>query len=174
MSIKPAPPDQTALSGPPHAHLRLAHRIGRSFRYGINAERTGDPRAWSFVWQEWADATSSSAEADHLLTHLAAFVGDVGRTAARPIDVLPHGCPGLCRDECLAVSIVAASQLGACPALKACAFALLESSNLAPCLQSAAEFGGALRAAGHVLNADHVLNALAMAPQRWPRIRTDA
>lgn len=164
----------TAAMGPMPAHTRLAHRVGRSFRYGMTAHRTGDRSAWSFAWQEWAIASEDAEAVDRLVARLADYVGDIGRTAARPIDILPHGCPGLCRDECLAVSIVAASQQGACPALKACAYALLETSNLAPCLSSAMAFGCALRDAGHILEPDHICNALALAPVPSRRMGLDA
>jgi hypothetical protein len=137
--------------------------VGRSFRCGMIARKGDNAASWSFAWQEFAGLAGSQS-ADVLVGRLATFVEKVDSSAARPIEVLPAGCPGLCRDECLAVSIIAASQLGACPALKACAFALLQSWEVEPCVRSAAAFSEGLRQAGQILPADLVCNALALMP----------
>jgi hypothetical protein len=49
--------------------------------------------------------------------------------AKRPIVVLPITAAGFSRDECLAVSLVAACQHDTCPALRACAMALLGTDD---------------------------------------------
>lgn len=147
----------------PRSDLRIAQMVGRSFRCGMLARKGGNAASWSFAWQEFAGLTGSQS-ADLLVGRLATFVEKVDSSAARPIEVLPAGCPGLCRDECLAVSIIAASQLGACPALKACAFALLQSCEVEPCIRSAGAFSEGLRQAGQMLSADLVCNALALMP----------
>lgn len=157
------PYDAGAPSWAPRPDLRVAQLVGRSFRSGMHARQSGDGAAWSFAWQEFARVTHPEG-ADLLVDCLATFVEKVEISAARPIQVLPKGCPGLCRDECLAVSIVAASQLGACPALKACAFALLENSEVEPCIRSAEAFSAELRQAGQVLSPDLVCNALTLMP----------
>lgn len=141
--------------------LRPETCVGRSFRCGMHALRSGDQANWARAWQELAQA-SRSADADKLVVRLAVFVETVEAASVRRIDVLPTGCPGLCRDECLAVSILAASQHGACPALRACAFALLETSQLDRPLQAATEFAGELRNAGFVLSAQAVCNSAAL------------
>lgn len=157
----------------PRSDLRVAEMVGRSFRSGVLARRGGSAAGWSYAWQELATVAGHGA-ADGLVAALGLFVETVDAAAARRIEVLPRGCPGLCRDECLAVSIVAASQLGACPALKACVFALLDSGNVDPCIRSAGLFGHALREAGQVLPPDAVCNALALMPARAGRTGADA
>ncbi len=157
----------------PRANLRAAQVIGRSFRCAMHAHQSGDGAAWAYAWQEFA-SVGEARDADTLVTHLDCFAQTVASTSARRIEVLPKGCPGLCRDECLAVSIITASQLGACPALKACAFALLDSSNVAPCLSAATSFGEALRACGHELSADLICNALAFMPRSGHQAAHDA
>jgi hypothetical protein len=149
---------------------RVAQMVGRSFRYGILARREMSAAGWSYAWQEMAGLAGPD-EADRLLSVLGQFVDCVESSAARRIEVLPKACPGLCRDECLAVSVVAASQTGACPALKACVFALIESANVEPCIRSAGTFSNALRDAGHTLPPDFICNALALMPtgQHWMR-----
>lgn len=147
--------------------------VGRSFRCGMLARREKSALSWSYAWQEIAGVTGPG-KADELVVALGAFVESVDAAAARRIEVLPKGCPGLCRDECLAVSIIAASQLGACPALRACVFALIDSANVEPCIRSAGAFGAALSEAGQSLPADVVCNALALMPAVAGRIRADA
>ena len=136
----------TAMPGQP-ADFRVAQMVGRSFRCGMLARREASGLSWSYAWQEIA-GVAGAAQADGLIAALGTFVDTVDGTATRRIEVLPKGCPGLCRDECLAVSIVAASQLGACPALKACVFALIDRGDVDGCIRAAAVFSGALRAAG--------------------------
>ncbi len=153
--------------------FRVAQMVGRSFRCGMLARREKSALAWSFAWQEIA-GVAGPARADGLVTALGRFVESVDRAAARPIEVLPKGCPGLCRDECLAVSIVAASQLGACPALKACVFALLDNGDVEACIRSAETFGAALTDAGQTLPPDAVCNALALMPAGSGRLACNA
>jgi hypothetical protein len=157
----------------PRSDMRIAQMVGRSFRCGMLARRERDGLAWSFAWQELA-GVAGDGHADGLVNALGIFVESIDRAAVRRIEVLPKGCPGLCRDECLAVSIVAASQLGVCPALKACVFALVDSVHVDPCIRSAAVFGEALRDAGQMLSHDVVCNALAMMPVSAGRTRPDA
>ena len=157
----------------PRSDLRLAQMVGRSFRCGIHARREKSDIAWSFAWQELAGVLGPES-ADRLFKSLGGFVASVDATAARKIEVLPKGCPGLCRDECLAVSIVAASQLGACPALRACIFVLIENGEVEPCVRSAAEFSHALREAGYTLPSDVVCNALALMPDGAGRMHPNA
>jgi hypothetical protein len=148
---------------PARPDFRVAQMVGRSFRCGMLARREASGLSWSFAWQEIA-SVAGPAQADHLVTALGHFVESVDRTAARRIEVLPKGCPGLCRDECLAVSIIAASQLGACPALKACVFALIDCNNIETCIATAGTFSTALYQAGQSLPPDVVCNALALLP----------
>jgi hypothetical protein len=157
----------------PRSQMRIAQMVGRSFRCGMHAQREQDGIGWSYAWQELA-GVAGDGHADGLVNALGRFVESVDRAAHRRIEVLPKGCPGLCRDECLAVSIVAASQLGACPALKACVFALVESVHVDPCIRSAAVFADALRDAGQMLSHDVVCNALALMPPPGGRTRLDA
>ncbi len=157
----------------PRSNLRVAQMVGRSFRCGIHARREKSDVAWSFAWQELAGVLGPEA-ADQLFNALGGFVASVDAAAGRKIEVLPKGCPGLCRDECLAVSIIAAAQLGACPALRACVFALIENGEIDPCVQSAARFSHALSETGYRLPADVVCNALALMPHGAGRTHPNA
>lgn len=143
--------------------MRVAQMVGRSFRCGMHARREATAASWSYAWQEMANIAGAD-HADKLIVALGAFVESVDAAAARRIEVLPKSCPGLCRDECLAVSAIAASQLGECPAMKACLFALIDSAQLEGTIRSAVSFSAALRDAGQDLPPDAVCNALALMP----------
>jgi hypothetical protein len=151
----------TVMAGPHPAGLRPETAVGRSFRCGMHAVRSGERAHWARAWQELA-STGRGVAVDGLQVRLAVFVETIEATAVRRIDILPAGCPGLCRDECLAVSIIAASQLGACPALRACAFALLETPHMDGPLRAATEFAKELRDAGYHLSPQSVCNSAAL------------
>ncbi len=137
--------------------------LGRAFRCGLLAVRTGEIANWAFAWQELATASNAGA-ADRLVNDLGRFVKSVEASAQRRIGVLPAGCPGLCRDECLAVSIIAACQHGACPALRACAFALLASADVDGPLSAANCLAETMKCEGQFLSPDAVCNAAAFVP----------
>ena len=153
--------------------LRATQMVGRSFRFAMHARRERSAVSWSYAWQEIAGVTGADG-ADALIGSLGIFVQSVDTAAARRIEVLPKGCPGLCRDECLAVSVIAAAQLGACPALKACMYALIENGHVEPCIRAADAFGAALCHAGQWLPSEVVCNPLALMPHDGGRMRFDA
>ena len=74
----------------------------------------------------------------------------------RDIELLPPKCPSFCRDECLAVSLIAASQHDACPALQACAYALMGANEIEPVLKTARDFARTLESANIILGQDLV------------------
>ncbi|MFM7083965.1 MAG: hypothetical protein ACKOW3_03020 [Hyphomicrobium sp.] len=126
--------------------------VGYSIRCGVLASYLQQEAYWSYAWQKLAKLGKNCEKTDNLLSKLSLFVDNVLASSTRNLDILPNGCPGLCRDECLAVSIIVASQLGPCPALKACAFALLENYHMEPCLTAAVSFGAALKETGASLS----------------------
>jgi hypothetical protein len=95
------------------------------------------------------------------VTDLSCWVRAINSAAQRPIEVFPAGCATFCRDECMAVSMVAAGQNSVCPAMRACAYALLETSDVEQVVDSARAFGDALRDVDLVLPPDAILNAAA-------------
>lgn len=138
---------------------------GCGFRHIMPFAATGDLSGWALAEQTYANVVGHE-RAEAIVTDLGGFARCVCRAAQRRIETLPAGCPGFCRDECLAISIIAASQHGACPALKACAFALLASSEVCATLDAATSLADRLRDAGQVLSLDSVCNAAALVPER--------
>ncbi len=143
-----------------------AQGVGLAFRSTVNALRYGRIEAWSLAWQELANI-SDPIEADILLERMADFVKNVESSAARPVTVFPQGCPGLCRDECLAVSMVAAAQEGACPALRACAFALLSCSQIDRTVASLTSMAETLAQTGAIIAPRFICNAAALLPHSY-------
>jgi hypothetical protein len=132
------------------------------------ARRENPAIAWSYAWQEIA-GVAGAGHADRLVVALGAFINSVESAAARRIEVLPKGCPGLC-----VVVFCSSLEGGACPALKACVFALIDSGNVEPCIRSAGLFSTALSEAGQTLPPDVVCNALALMAGSSGRMFADA
>ena len=91
-----------------------------------------------------------------LIGAFSAWALAVESSAIRPVAVLPTDSLGFCRDECLAISLVAACQNNACPALRACAFALLGGGDVGRTLSATQAVADALREADTLLTPDAV------------------
>ena len=142
----------------PASH-RPERLVGLGFRRALKAIETGDQVPWEFAWQDFANATDPG-RATQLVARLSGWARAVRRCSGRPINTLPPSCPGFCRDECLAISMIAASQHNICPALRACAFALMGGAEFTPALEAAGSFGDTLTRSGHILSPQSVCNAL--------------
>ena len=159
--LLPEAPPQSRAAG--EIGPRPERLVGFGFRRGLAALETRDASNWEFAWQGFANAAGPD-HATALVAELSIWCRAVRKCAVRRIETYPEGCPGFCRDECLAISMIAASQTGACPALRACAFALLGSNQLDEPLEAAAHFGHGLARAGQVLSALSVCDGLAAMP----------
>jgi hypothetical protein len=128
------------------------------------------PLGWHFAWQNFANAAGPD-HATVLVAGLSLWVRALRRSAGRRIETMPAACPGFCRDECLAISMIAACQQGTCPALRACAFALVASNALDAPLAAADRFACGLAAAGQRLSPDCVCDSLAAIPAPTCRVQ---
>jgi hypothetical protein len=104
------------------------------------------------------------SRAKRAVTELACWVRTLRSTASRKIEYYPFGCSGFCPDECMAISLIAASQHHRCPAMQACALALTGSELVEPVIDAANAFADALQEADQRLSQEAV--AALMAPQR--------
>jgi hypothetical protein len=86
------------------------------------------------------------------MTELACWVRAVQDSAERRIEVYPAQCRRFCRDECLAISMVAACQHSACPAFRACAVALLGCNDVDEAIEGAEGFARCLKEADQILS----------------------
>lgn len=137
--------------------------VGVGFRCWLAGYDTGDISCWETAWSIYA-TTLGPQEAKPAVAELACWVRCLCEVARRDLAYYPVGCKGYCGDECMAISLVAAAQHDRCPALRACAFALLDSEDLDPIMSATATFGTVMRSLGQTLSLDSIANAAGVVP----------
>lgn len=121
---------------------------------------TGDVTCWERAWNLY-NGHFGLAGAQIAVSRLSTWVSAVGNASHRQIVVFPEACRSLCRDECIAVSMIAACQHNTCPAMRACAFALAESSLIDGVVNEAQSFAEAMMGLDQVLSPQSILSAAA-------------
>jgi hypothetical protein len=140
-------------------HARAPERlVGIGFRCWLTGFTTGDIGCWEDAWNAFS-TTLGNDRAKALLLDLSQFVRAISATAERDIQVQAPGACGFCRDECLAISIIAACQHGAHHSLAASTSALIGSDAIGDALNGAQAFACGLKSANQVLSADSVCPA---------------
>jgi hypothetical protein len=124
--------------------------VGLGFRYWLNGFRTGDISCWERAWCAYSTALGP-ATAKSALTDLSCWVRAINRHARRDLETSAVDCAGFCRDECIAIEMISACQHNACPAMRACAFALLGCSMIEDVVQGAESFAATMRGADQIL-----------------------
>lgn len=157
------PRSGTSSISAPVAALQAERLVGVGFRCWMTGLETGDIDCWQTAFNEFANCVGVD-NAKTLVPGLSSWVQAVRGAAQRPIEIAPRGCNRFCRDECLAIAMVAACQHSACPALKACAFTLLGSSHVTDALGAAEEFAHGLRRVDQILSPGSICNAAALVP----------
>lgn len=125
--------------------------VALGFRYWTLGCRLGDIHAWEQAFQVY-NCKLGAREARLAVSGLSSWAACVNAAARREICVAKAGAPKFCRDECLAVTMVAACQHDACPALKACAFSLIEASLLDDVMMETESFATILRSLKQMLS----------------------
>lgn len=143
---------------PTEHHDPVADILGFGFRGWLTGLRDCDISAWQAVWSRYA-GVMGTVQARAALTELECWTRCVHRSSCRRIELECLTCPNLSRDERLAVSVVAAAQHGTCPAMRACAFSLMETSDIDPMIERAVRVADVLIATDHVLAPWTVANA---------------
>jgi len=157
--------DRSAVPVPPTRLSEPERLVGLGFRAWLNGYLTGDIACWEEAWAIYSNALGPQ-QARPVLTDLACWVRAIRQASCRTIQVYPARCSAFCRDECMAIAMVAASQHGACPALRACAWALLESSAIDEVVEGAECLGASLRNCDRILSPDSVSGAASLCPLR--------
>src|SRR5262245_32486635 len=124
--------------------------VGFGFRLWLNGYRTGDISSWEKAWCAYA-GTIGAAAAKTAVGELSCWVRAVDCYAQRELETSASDCALFCRDECVAIAMIAACQHHVCPAMRACAFALLGCSMIDEVVEGAESFAQALRDADQVL-----------------------
>jgi len=155
-----APPPSATRNAPmrfgaPRQPERL---VGVGFRCWFAGYDTCDIDCWETGWNYYARELGVS-RAKEAVGELACWVRAVRDTACRKIAYYPFGCAGFAPDECVAISMVAAGQHAQCPAMRACAFALLGTSDIDTVVDSAQKFACVLADTGYVLSDQSICNA---------------
>lgn len=143
----------------PRPDIAMPERlVGLGFRGWITGYQNGDVGCWEQVWDMYTDEFGPQ-RAKAAVIDLSSFVKSVSACSRRRLEVSPLGQPCFGRDECLAISMVAAFQHNTCPAMRACAFALVESSMLDEVLHHASNFAVTLRSFDAVVPPAWIVNA---------------
>ncbi len=114
--------------------------VGLGFRYWVSGYQSGDIDRWEKAWKIYSSVLGPQAARTAVgeLSALGACRQRARRGATSKF--APGDCAGFCRDECLAVSMIAACQHNTCPAMRACAFAPSSKarSSMRSCITPAA------------------------------------
>lgn len=132
--------------------------VAVGFRCWLAGLSTGDIECWEEAWNTFSGMLGPE-QAKALLIDLSKFVRAVKADAQRDIEISPAGCRTFCRDECLAISIIAACQHGKRQALTSSASALIGSEEIGDTLNGAQALARALSKARQVLSAESVCPA---------------
>lgn len=148
-------PPSNVIALPARAPERL---VGVGFRCWLAGFTTGDIACWEEAWNTFSSRLGND-HAKALLLDLSQFVRAVSATSERNIHVQTPRCSGFCRDECLAISIIAACQHDARDSLRASCAALIGSDAIGDVLNGAQTFACGLKSANQVLSANSVCPA---------------
>ena len=129
--------------------------VGLGFRHWLHGFQTGDISSWEKVWCTYSSAMGP-ATAKTAVGQLSSWVRAINTHTHRVLKTSPVDCARFCRDECVAISMIAACQHQACPAMRACAFALLGCSMIDEVVNVAESFAETMREADQVLAQGHV------------------
>jgi hypothetical protein len=127
-----------------------ARLVGLGFRFWLTGFRTGDITCWERAWRTYAQVLGAAA-AKGAVSDLSWWVRSISRHSQRDLLIAAVDCDRFCRDECLAIDMIAACQHHACPAMRACAFALLGCSMIDAVVEGAESFAATMREADQVL-----------------------
>ncbi len=132
--------------------------VGYGFRGWVSGYQSGDVACWERVWRLYSNILGPTS-ARAVVGSLASWVRSVNSAARRDVEVSPLEACQFCRDECLAISMIAASQHQTCPAMRACAFALIDNALLDEVLHHADSYALLLRSQDRVVSPNWIVNA---------------
>ncbi|MBS0241972.1 MAG: hypothetical protein JSS20_07325 [Proteobacteria bacterium] len=138
--------------------------VGLGFRYWMLGRRTGEIGHWERTWNLYTGLFGLCG-ARIAVGQLSGWVDALCCSAHREIQVFPADCKSFCGDECLAVSMIAAGQHRACPAMRTSAFALIQSSLVDPVVGEAQAFADTLDGLDHRLSAGSIVKPPIPAPR---------
>ena len=132
--------------------------VGMGFRGWIRGAEDGDLSCLQHVWTMYSNALGP-LRARVAVDGLAKWSSAVSFACRCKVEVGRLEARGFCRNESLAVSMIAACQHNTCPAMRACAFALIENGGVDEVLHHASTFALILRSLDKVVPASWIVNA---------------
>jgi hypothetical protein len=144
-------PDDSGVIAPVLGFEGPERLVGFGFRLWLNGFRTGDISNWEKAWSAYAGTIGAEA-AKTAVGQLSCWVHAIDCCAQRELVTAPNNCERFCQDECVAIAMIAACQHHACPAMRACAFALLGCSMIEEVVEVAENFAEAMRDARQILS----------------------
>ena len=132
--------------------------VGHGFRGWIAGYQTGDVRHWENVWRLYSNIMKPCS-ARVVVGCLSSWAKSVSEASHRRVEINETDTCNFCRDECLAISMIAASQHNTCPAMRACAFALVDTAMMDEVLHHADTFAITLRSQDQIVSPRWIVNA---------------
>ncbi len=145
-----------AASAPLAVHVPLElndsdRLVGLGFRLWLGGFRTGDISYWEHAWCAYSRSMGASV-AKSAVRDLACWVRAIKQHSQRDLETATADYSGFCRDECVAIAMISACQHHACPAMRACAFALIGCSMIDEVVGVAENFANTLQCADQMLS----------------------
>lgn len=132
-------------------HQNPSQLVGLGFRYWVKALQTQRTAYYDLSTKGFIQAFGTANGIVHA-TRLGDWVSALDHCKQRAFDVYDEDDLGFSHDEVLAISMVAASQHGNCPALRACLYAITPSSSLDYALKATDAFAAGLIDAGQIID----------------------
>jgi hypothetical protein len=130
--------------------------VGLGFRYWTHGCKSGEILSWHRAWELYCGLFGVFAGSE-AVTKLSRWVNALNQATAREIQVFSGSSRGFSLDECIAVAMIAACQHNTCPAMRACAFALIESSGIETVIDEARAFADTLISLDQVLSRGSIM-----------------
>lgn len=151
MSIQPIVMNKDTASALIAAQSGPEWLVGVGFRCWLAGYDTGDITCWENGWNTY-NRVLGPARAKRAVTELACWVRTMRSSASRKIEYNAIESKCFCADECMAMSLIAASQHHRCPVMQACALALTGSEAIEPVIDAANAFADVLNEANYRLS----------------------
>jgi len=120
------------------------------YRHWLAGYDSGSVTPWEMT-QALYEELLGAAEGRHVLAELSHFVRTLRQCAACPLRSFPFGAHHVCRDECVALGLIAALQHDDAGAAEVCLSAIACAARRADVAEAAACFAAALAGARHYL-----------------------
>ncbi|WP_224408224.1 hypothetical protein [Afifella sp. IM 167] len=124
--------------------------VVNGFRLWVAGYQTGEIEHWSEAWNLFAQRVGDS-RARTSVTQLAYWVRSIFLWRSDPIRCFASGCPHICRDECLAVSMISACQNQDSTCLEFCLGRFCGFADRSEPLEAALSFASVLDSQGQRL-----------------------